>query len=285
MTARLLIACWTLCLCTAALAADLRTGPLALSIDDATGRITAAALAGRDVAVPAAVGASGFSIADGPTADLKPLVCRVEKAGQGWLWQGQTDGLALSCTAAPLAGGLELTGAVCDPRGDAGADHAVTVRFALPVNLAGWRFDNGIERAKTIRANTERSNAKIQRWGRGPFDLWPVNAVAGNDASIGFATRIDLPQFTRVIAASDGLRIEFDFALVSFVKKLPRRSGVHVFAGSASRRLGREELLGQLLCGLPRTLQATHRLGRRLVRMAGHPPHRPAGRGLRPSLP
>ncbi|NLC59513.1 MAG: hypothetical protein GX774_21965 [Armatimonadetes bacterium] len=200
---------------------------LKLNLADASGRITRVTLGGINLTAPPAVPASGFSLATGPTAELVPLACRVTTAPDGSVrFEGSTGALRLSGTARRVGRGLELSGVVADARGPEGTDHAVTLRFALPVRLSGWRMDRDLERSWLLEPNLRRSTATPVGWGRGACELWPVVAVAGKTATLGLGSRLDEPQTFRV--AYDGpqqlLSIEADLALAAVSRRWPCRA-------------------------------------------------------------
>ncbi|NLB97892.1 MAG: hypothetical protein GX785_19545 [Armatimonadetes bacterium] len=198
-----------------------------LQVDEASGRITRVEASGANLTAPDAVSRSGFALADGPKAECVPVTCRVTPRGVGGLlWDGQAGALRIACQSLPVGRGIEFSGSVDDPRGTDGTDHAVTLRFALPVKLEGWRMDRDLDRSWPLRGDSHRSPASPCPWGRGRGELWPVVAVACEKASLGLGCRLDEPRCFRV--TYDGpaqlLSIEIDFALARSAKQ-PGKAG------------------------------------------------------------
>jgi hypothetical protein len=112
-------------------------------------------------------------------------------------------------------------------RDTTGRDRAVGVRFALPLDLAGWNWYNDAEERLPIEAGRKYAHTYNCRTGSGRCSIYPWAAVTGRDAGLSLA--LPLAQGPRVfVLEHDQSRpqtaLTFYFGLAADAGHHPRRA-------------------------------------------------------------
>lgn len=108
------------------------------------------------------------------------------------------------------------------------SNRALTIYFALPINMRGWTWGDDIRISKPITGNAEIGNTVDVGFGsNGKISRYPIAAVYGNDG-IAIGYRLDYPTVIRLTAnpMTNQLKIVFDVALLPCTQ--PTCSGKHV---------------------------------------------------------
>ena len=198
---------------------------LGLIMDGSTGAIISAKLDDRVVSPQA--GGGGFAVADYATdKQLKPFAVALQPSEEGIAYEGVARGLRLSGGIRALPEGIDITGLVQDT---SGADRAISLRFAIPVEAEGWQWSRDLRVRAPIREGLAFDNSVKIGLGSGRLDLWPLSAINSSTATLALATRIDEPAvFHCSYDPTDALfAIQLDFCLTQLAKKLPRRAPFH----------------------------------------------------------
>ncbi|MDG0814343.1 hypothetical protein [Cohnella rhizosphaerae] len=159
---------------------------LALSLGDRG--IASLKLGGSELA--SASTASGFLVRDqAADSDVYGFARSAGSRTDGF--SGTAEGLDLSVDAAfeAVPGGIKVSGKLTDLRG---ADRAVTLTYALPVNADGWKWGDYVRGERTIRtgqAGDVYTNSQIPDFETGPLSIYPISAIydpaTGKGLSLG----------------------------------------------------------------------------------------------------
>jgi len=186
-------------------------GELAL---DAQGVVAELQVAGRDLLCADAAPQSGFAVCDRVAGDefvsLRELVAG-DQPGPPVLRSEQAQA-EVEVEFEPLEGALQVSGVL---RSLAPPPRCLTVRFALPLDLSGWRWHQDLDRTRTIVAPNTYRNGIPTTWGAGWMDLWPLAAVSDDNSTVGMAVRMDEARLCRMqyLGEERLLAIEFDVGL------------------------------------------------------------------------
>ncbi|MFQ6098332.1 MAG: hypothetical protein ACE5O2_11465, partial [Armatimonadota bacterium] len=227
--------------------ATLKSGPLVIVTDD-VGRVARLTLDGTDLTHRPAVAYSGFAVADcaGERAEAQyvPVPCDVRETPTVIEVEGAVADVRLRARIAQAPGGFFLSGDLQDERDQ---DRAISLRFSLPVNAVGWLWSRDLNHALEITPKQTLTNALPCPVGLGSFDISPVNAIASEDRTLAFATRMDRPAISRTeYDAGSGLfSIAFDFALTDIARKFPRRAPFQFYVLAADNAWGLRAALAQ----------------------------------------
>ncbi|MEA3401894.1 MAG: hypothetical protein U9R79_11710 [Armatimonadota bacterium] len=196
--------------CLPASAAELGTGPLAITIGPG-GAISGVRVGEQNLTAAAAVAEGGFAVRDHRAGEqFAPL--RGETAEGRFAVASDEAGVALDASVTRHEQALEIAGTL---RSTVDPPRCLTLRFGLPMDLTGWRWHRDLDAARAIKAPILYRNGIPSTWGSGWMDLWPLAAVSNEGATVCLATRIDEPRLLRL--GYDGgrklLMIEFDLGL------------------------------------------------------------------------
>lgn len=210
--ASVVVACLLLVAC--GYAAELSSGPLTITVAD-DGSLAAVACAGKDLLAADAVAASGFAVRDHTVGEeFVPLRGSVRAQGDGLELSVSSEAVQAQVVATLHARRdcLEVAGVL---RSTAPPPRCLTVRFGLPLALAGWTWHRDLNRTLVVNTATDFTNAQPIPWGSGRVDLWPLAAVSSPVGTLCVATRLDEPRLrvTRYQGAQGLLSISFDFGL------------------------------------------------------------------------
>lgn len=191
-----------------------RAGALELAWE-ATGRITRVRCGGEDV-TGAGVALSGFALRDcAREPDYEPLSGTVSAGTAGSVrFEGRNaaGALAVSADCVPERDWLVVRGEVQNLSNE---DHAVSLRFALPVACQGWRWGDQLHRTSVLVEGATVHLGLPTALGTGRMALRPVAAMASDSHTLGLAVpvdRIGLYDFTGDVG--QGLfSVVFDFVL------------------------------------------------------------------------
>ncbi|MFO7899204.1 MAG: hypothetical protein R6V58_09100, partial [Planctomycetota bacterium] len=174
---------------------------------------------------------------DGKSTGWRPIIADVSAKGHAVQVAGGSRELALELAATVRGGSfVEVAGELRDLTG---RDRAVRLRFTLPVDLVGWRWENTAFRSATIEKgrrypSSERDLLYLDRVGprKGrdparsglPVNKVPSTVVAGEDAAIAMAYPVHEPRVFLVQAGDDGLSITFTLGLTRLTESMPSRA-------------------------------------------------------------
>jgi hypothetical protein len=178
---------------------------------------------------------------DGRKTGWEPFSGTVAAAEQGVRFEGESRSRALAVEAS-ITGGpfIDIRGAVRDLTG---RDRAIRLRFTLPVELAGWRWQSTAFRGAVIdKGQVYPSEAKdllyLDRVGprKGkdptesglPINKLPYSVVSGEKASLAMAVPVHEPRVFLVQAGERGLSVTFTLGLSPFANRIPRRASFRV---------------------------------------------------------
>ncbi len=177
--------------------ATVEGGPLRVSVAG-DGSVDGVSAAGTNVLNADAQAASGFAVRDfAGGEEYVPLRGAATQADAGLNFVVGADTVKAQVTAElkPWQDTLEVSGVL---RSQAPPPRSLTVRFALPVDLAGWSWHRDLSRTLTVNDLADFSNAVPCKWGAGLMDLWPLAAVSDDRSTLCVATRVDEPRLFRL---------------------------------------------------------------------------------------
>ncbi|GAH69895.1 unnamed protein product, partial [marine sediment metagenome] len=220
-------------------AATLDAGPLTISIPD-DGGVDGVSVAGTSVLNAGAQAASGFAVRDCAAGEeYVPLRGAItEQAGVLELaLTAEQVNVELAATIMAWQNALEVRGTV---RSQAEPPRCLSVRFALPVDLGGWRWHRDLNRTLSLNDAATFENALPCGWGTGRMDLWPLAAVSSDAATLCIATRMDEPALfrTQYLGEEGLLAISLDFGLSEHSKKFAREAPFRFFLYALDRPTG-----------------------------------------------
>ena len=156
----------------------------------------------------------------------EPVEGKLETAPQGLTFRGALPqrGLELEATLKPDKECLRVDGVVKDTTGE---DRAVGVRFALPLDLAGWTWYTDAEEREQIEPSRSYRHTYDCKTGIGACSIYPWCALTGPQAGLTLA--LPLSQGPRVfILQHDQVRTEtsltFFFGLAKDAGNNPSRA-------------------------------------------------------------
>ena len=183
---------------------------LALEYDAAAGRVSGLQVGGREI-----------GCADIPSGFLAQDVAENTEVF------GFKDGtcpklhLALSAEIVAHTDHLRICGRVTDTSGE---DRAVTLTFALPVDLCGGTWHDDVRHARPIQAGEECLNAvDIGTGATGTMSLYPWGAVTASGWGLGLGVDMETPAQYRIgyCGAARRLYIAYDFGLTPETLNFP----------------------------------------------------------------
>jgi hypothetical protein len=130
-------------------------------------------------------------------------------------------GLKLRSAFRAEADHIVVQGRIADLRG---ADRAITLIFALPVEAAGWHWGDDIRRSRLIGGHAEFANTVAVRGGAtGTESLYPLAAIYNEQAGLALALDMAQPAQFRLgyHAGTRQLYIAYDFGLVPETERFP----------------------------------------------------------------
>jgi hypothetical protein len=209
-----------------------------------TGEIDGGAL--KNKAMPVS-GRGGFSVAeclvpDGTMKDLGAFTGTLSQRGKSLRFSGgiQNAGLTLD---ASIQGGTYI-----DVRGEVedltGLDRALNVRLTLPLELAGWTWDNTAATSRTVRAGETYPSReddvlylgmKEERFANEmPEPLCiktnklPFSCVRSDTAGLAIALPNDEPRVFLIQVDDTGYHITFSIGVTPITKNFPSRASFRV---------------------------------------------------------
>jgi len=219
--------------------ATVEGGPLRVSVAG-DGSVDGVSAAGTNVLNADAQAASGFAVRDfAGGEEYVPLRGAATQADAGLNFVVGADTVKAEVTAElkPWQDTLEVSGVL---RSQAPPPRSLTVRFALPVDLAGWSWHRDLSRTLTVNDLADFSNAVPCKWGAGLMDLWPLAAVSDDRSTLCVATRVDEPRLFRIqyLGEQGLLTISFDFGLSEHSQKFATEAPFHFFIYALDRPTG-----------------------------------------------
>jgi hypothetical protein len=204
------------------------------------GSVREVRLAGRKIGRP---GQGGFAIDEcllpsGRCCDLGRVIGRTRRLGGGVHFDGAIEPAALELSA-DLTGGrfIDVRGEVRDL---SGADRALKVSFTLPVNLAGWRWENTAGAGRNIQpaqAYPSRPGEFLYLGKKGDgfanedhrhYDIrinkLPFTAVSKGEVGLAVAYPVHEPRVFLLTADSEGLKITFSLGVTAATRRFPSRA-------------------------------------------------------------
>jgi hypothetical protein len=206
----------------------------------ADGAVASAALGGRKLPL---AGPGGFSVVeslapDGQLRDHGRFTGAAKVAGGRLRFTGAIPQAALELSAEFRGGDfIDVRGEIRDT---SGADRALAVTFTLPLELAGWRWENTAACARTLRpgrtepseptdflylgkkgdgfANEDPTNYGIR------ISKLPFNAVVKGGLGLAMAYPLHEPRVFLLSASAAGLTITFSLGVTPITRKFPSRA-------------------------------------------------------------
>lgn len=133
-------------------------------------------------------------------------------------------GLRLKADFVAQSNHLVCSGQVSDTTGH---ERAVTLLFALPLEAAGWRWGDDIQRSRIIDGNREFSNTvQVGCGATGTMSLYPLAALYNDNHGLALALDMGRPAVYRLVyhAGTKQLFIAYDFGLSPDTKRFPGRA-------------------------------------------------------------
>ena len=211
---------------------------LALGLTATGGALGAATLDGASLVPPGRAFTGGFMLRDAWSGSDFVHVGGTVVAGPGLLTQAATLsslGLGFQASYFSRAGFIEVTGEVSDLTG---ADRAVTLLFAVPIDATGWRFGDDLRRSRVVQGLAELRNTTTNGYDEdGPVSRFPWSAVTGLPVTpeiasgLSLAYPLDSPRQCRmeVSPATRELFIAFDLGLSATTAHFPGRASFRFF--------------------------------------------------------
>ena len=191
-----------------------------------SGRITAVGCRGDDVSA-AARASAGFALRDcAAQKAYEPLTGAVTVAADGLRFEGRNAAgtLAISASCVPRRDWMVVRGEVTNLTE---ADHAVSLRFALPVACEGWRWGTRLHKSEALIAGRRVHLGRPTPLGTGHMALRPVAAISDDRHTIGLVMPMDvigLHDFS-VDAERGMFSLAIDFAMTRhcprYLKRVP----------------------------------------------------------------
>ena len=116
---------------------------------------------------------------------------------------------------------IVVEGTVTDTRG---RDRAVTLLFALPIDAAGWRWDDDMRQGRIIAGEGEFANTvSVQCGATGTMSLYPLAAIHDDRSGLALALDMAHPAQYRLVyhAGTRQFFIAYDFGLVPETERCP----------------------------------------------------------------
>jgi hypothetical protein len=183
---------------------------------------------GKPVTGFSASGASGFLLEDvGRTNAERAAAGAWRPSREGAVFEGglADAGLSLTATARALPTHIEIGGELRD---DSGGDRAIVLTFALPLEPAGWTWDDDIRSSRSAGPALFLANT-LSHGGGGGGDLhsiYPFSCLRAPNAALCWGIPLDRPIVCRM--AYNGARkryeIAFDLGLSRATAKFPGRA-------------------------------------------------------------
>ncbi len=216
------------------------------------GRIGAVTCGGRPLVAGGAAG-SGFAIrAVGRDADWQPVSGQVVAGTHGVTLDGRTpDGrLAVAATVTAQANWLRLRGEV---RNLDGGEHAVSLRFALPVACAGWRWWEQLHRATKLTADRPRRLGLASPLGTGTLAVRPVAAISDDASTLGLVVPWDQQMQTDFVAdaASGQFAVLLEFAMTRHCPRFHRAAPFEFYVVGVDNNWGLRAVLERTYAARP----------------------------------
>ncbi len=196
-------------------------------------------LGGRKLAVS---GPGGFSVVealapDGQLRDHGPVRGRVAAAG-AIRFEGAIRQAAIELSATVRGGRfIDIAGEVRDL---SGVDRALNVSFALPLKLAGWRWENTAATARTVEPGQAYPSKPddfiyLGKKGDGFADedpgrygirtnKLPFNAVCRGQLGLSMAYPVHEPRVFLLTAGDAGLTVTFSLGVTPITRRFPSRA-------------------------------------------------------------
>ena len=177
-------------------------------------------IAGREVA------GTGFALRDcAVQMAYEPISGKLTPADGGVRFEGQNaiGTLAVSANCVAQRDWFAVRGEV---RNLDGADHAVSLRFALPVACAGWRWGTRLHKSEPLLAGRRIHLGKATPLGSGHMALRPVAAISDETHTLGLVVPVDfIGLYDFAADVDEGLfSLVIDFAMTElcprFFKKM-----------------------------------------------------------------
>ena len=194
-------------------AATVEAGALRLTWGK-TGRIARVQCGAADLTGPG-VSASGMALRDCAAQEVyEPLSGDVRATANGLRFRGRNAAgtLAIAADCVSEEDWLVVRG---DVQNLTDAEHAVSLRFALPVACKGWRWGTRLHRSEPLLAGRRIHLGKATNLGSGHMALRPVAAISDEAHTLGLIVPVDfIGLYDFSVDVDDGLfSLVIDFAM------------------------------------------------------------------------
>jgi hypothetical protein len=179
----------------------LPAAPIELDLSAAGGAILAARASGTDLSPADSGFKSGFFVRDAAAdSDFVHFGGTVTADATGAVHAASDDGLGLELSAA-FASGTDALSVDVTLRNLRAGDRALTLYFALPLDLAGWSWGDDVRTSRPIGGGAEFRNTVDVGFGANDRMSWyPFAAVSGPAAGIGMGYPLERPAQVRFAA-------------------------------------------------------------------------------------
>jgi hypothetical protein len=103
-----------------------------------------------------------------------------------------------------------------------GTDRAITLRFALPLELAGWVWHDDVRKSRRISPDQRYIHAVDIKTGvKGEHSLYPLGAITDDDLGLGMAMDMMHPAQCRICVEGGQFVLEYDLGLAAETDAFP----------------------------------------------------------------
>ncbi len=103
-----------------------------------------------------------------------------------------------------------------------GGDRAITLRFALPIDAAGWQWHDDVRATRSIEADQRYIHAVDIKTGvDGEHSLYPLGAITDGECGLGLAMDMMQPAQCRIVFEAGQFMLEYDLGLAAETDAFP----------------------------------------------------------------
>ena len=181
-----------------------------------------------------------------------PLSCEVRATADGLRFRGRNTAgtLAASGQCVSEKNWLVVRGEV---QNLTDADHAVSLRFALPVACTGWRWGTRLHKAEPLLAGRRIHLGKTTTVGSGHMALRPLAAISDETHTLGFIMPVDfIGLYDFSVDVDDGLfALVIDFAMTKHCPRFFKKVAFEFFIDGEADGWGLRSVLARYYANRP----------------------------------
>ncbi|NOY80947.1 MAG: hypothetical protein GXP31_08060 [Kiritimatiellaeota bacterium] len=232
-------------------AATVEAGALGLTLSK-SGRIVRVQCGATDFTGPG-VSASGVALRDCAVQKAYEPVSGVVRAANGGLrFHGRNTAgtLAVAADFTPGQNWLIIRGEV---RNLTDTDHAVSLRFALPVAFNGWRWGTRLHKSEPLLPGRRIHLGKSTPLGSGHMALRPVAAVSDKTHTLGLVMPMDFIGLYDFVADVDGglFSLVIDFAMTKHCPRFFKKVAFEFYIDGEADGWGLRSVLARYYANRP----------------------------------